>query len=89
MAADLRLIVSAAEAHAHKLAPGRFSDALAERRLADAGRADEAQNGALARRVELADREVLKDTALDFVEPVVIVVENLPRLRPRACARVA
>ena len=50
VAADLRLVVHAAQAHAHELAPGRLRDALAERGLADAGRADEAQDRALARR---------------------------------------
>ena len=47
VAADLGLVVDAAEAGAHELAPGRARDALAERGLADAGRADEAQDRAL------------------------------------------
>ena len=44
MAADLRLVAHAAERHAHEFAPGRLGDRLAERGLADAGRADEAQD---------------------------------------------
>ena len=50
VAADLGLVVHAAEADARELAAGRARDALAERGLADAGRADEAQDRALARR---------------------------------------
>ncbi len=79
MAADLGLVVHAAQAHAHELAPGRLGDALAERRLAHAGRADEAQDRALARRVQLAHREVLEDALLDLLEPVVVRVEDAPR----------
>ena len=80
VAADLRLVVHAAQAHAHELAPGRLGDALAERGLADAGRADEAQDRALARGIELAHREVLEDALLDLVEAVVVLVEDAPRL---------
>ena len=80
VAADLGLVVDAAEAHADELAPGRLGDALAERRLAHAGRPDEAQDRALARRIELPHREVFEDALLDLLEPVVVVVEDAPRL---------
>ena len=80
VAADLRLVVHAAQAHAHELAPGRLGDALAERGLAHAGRADEAQDRALARRIQLAHREVLEDALLDLLEAVVVLVEDAPRL---------
>jgi hypothetical protein len=42
MAADLGLVVHAAEAHAHELAAHGARDRLAERGLADAGRPDKA-----------------------------------------------
>ena len=77
MAADLRLIVHAAEAHAPELKSERPGDALAERGLAHARRSDEAQDRAAALRVELAHREKLEDAALDLLEPVVILVEYL------------
>ena len=48
VAADLRLVAHAADGQAHELASERARDRLAERRLADAGRADEAED--LARR---------------------------------------
>ena len=46
VAADLGLVVHAAEARAHELETERARDALAERGLADAGRTDEAQDRA-------------------------------------------
>ena len=80
VAADLGLVVHAAQAHAHELASRRLGDALAERGLAHAGRADEAQDRAAARGIELAHREVLEDAPLDLLEAVVVLVEDAPRL---------
>src|SRR5439155_23258762 len=48
MAADLGLVVDAAEADAREGAAGRLGDALAERGLADARGADEAEDRALS-----------------------------------------
>ena len=81
MTADLGLVVHAPQAHSHELAPGRPGDALAERGLANAGRTDEAKDRALARRIELAHREVLEDAPLDLVEPVMVVIEDAACLR--------
>src|SRR5205823_10805299 len=81
VAADLGLVVHAAERDALELAPRGARDRLAERGLAHAGRADEAQDRALAVRVELAHREMLEDAALDLVQAEVILVEHAPRLR--------
>ena len=80
MAADLGLVVHAAQADAHELAVHGARDRLAERRLADAGRPDEAQDRRLAVRRELAHRQVLDDAPLDLVEPVVVLVEDAARL---------
>src|SRR5690606_12923804 len=88
VAADLGLVVHAPEARAAELQADRFRDALSERRLADARRADEAQNGAAAFRVQLAHGEILEDAALDLLEPVVVLVEDLARLRDIAVLRV-
>src|SRR6185295_16691535 len=79
--ADLRLVAHAAERHAHELAVGRLRDRLAERGLADAGRADEAQDRALQAVDALLDREVLDDAFLDLLEAVVVGVEDLDRVR--------
>ena len=49
MAAQLGLVVHAAQAEPLELAAQRPGDRLAERRLADAGRADEAQDRRLGR----------------------------------------
>ena len=80
VAADLRLVVHAAERHAHELAVHGARDRLAERGLADARRSDEAQDRRLARRRELAHGEEFDDAALDLVEAVVIRVEDAARL---------
>ena len=77
VAADLRLVVDAAEAHADELAAHRLGDGLAEARLADAGRADEQQDRAADRVREAAHREVLEDALLDLLEAVVVLVEDL------------
>src|SRR6185437_1615787 len=77
--ANFGLVVHTAEAHAHELAPGGPGDALPERRLADAGRTDEAQDRAAAFGIELAHREIFENAALDLLETEVVLVENAPR----------
>ena len=80
VAADLRLVVDAAQADAHELAAHRPGDRLAERGLADAGRPDEAQDRRLALRRELAHRQVFEDAGLDLLQAVVVLVEDPARL---------
>ncbi len=89
VAANLRLVPHAAERHAGELPPQRRGDALAERGLADTGRADEEQDrvaigGLLAVHravlLQLAHREVFEDALLDLLQAVVIVVQLLARL---------
>ena len=86
VAADRGLVVHAAERDAVELAPERARDAAAERRLADAGRADEAEDRALLVLLQLADGEVLEDALLDLLEAVVVLVEDLAHAaRCRGC----
>ena len=75
--ADLRLIVHAAQRKANEFASGRLGDRPAKRGLADAGRADQAQNRPGQLVGALLDREVFDDPLLDLVETVMIIVENL------------
>ena len=77
MAADLGLVAHAAERHAHELAAGRLGDRLAERGLADAGRADEAEDRPLQLVRAALHGEVFDDPLLDLVEAVMIGVEHL------------
>ena len=85
VAADLGLVADAAEAHAHELASERAGDRLAERRLADAGGPDEAEDGAaalvldLALAAEAAHRQVLEDALLDLVQAGVVGLEHCAR----------
>ena len=81
VAADLGLVAHAADADALELAAQRAGDRAAERRLADAGRADEAQDRALRVRVEAPDGEELEDAVLHRLQPVVVGVEHLARVR--------
>ena len=80
MAADLRLVAHAAERKPHELAVHRPRDRLAERGLADAGRADEAEDRPLHVALQLPDGQVLDDAFLDLVEVVVVLVEHAARL---------
>ena len=87
VAADGGLVVHAAERDADELAPERARDAAAERRLADAGRADEAEDGALLVLLQLADGEVLEDALLHLLEAVVVLVEDLAHRARCPCCR--
>ena len=79
VAADFRLVVDAAERHAHELAAHGARDRLAERGLADAGRTDEAQDRRLALRRELAHGEIFDDAPLDLFQIIVVLVEDAAR----------
>ena len=95
MAADLRFVAHAAQAHADELAARRLGDRLAERGLADAGRPDETEDRRLQPVDALLHREVLDDAFLDLLEAVMVGVEDLHRggevladlalLAPRQC----
>ena len=84
MAADLGLVAHAADRDALELAPHRGGDRAAERRLADAGRADEAEDRAARVRLQLAHREELEDAVLDLLDVVVVAVEHLARVPSRS-----
>src|SRR5262249_56380496 len=77
MAADLGLVAHAAQRHAHELPPRGAGDRLAERRLPDAWRADQAEDGALQVTDEALDREVLEDALLHLLVAVVVLLEHL------------
>ena len=79
MAAQFRLVVHAAQADALEFAAHRAGDRLAERGLADAGGADEAEDRRLTLRLQLAHGEVFDDAPLDLVQIVMVLVEDAPR----------
>ncbi len=85
---DLGLVVDTTERHAGERSPERPGDGLAQRGLADPGRADERQDcsrAAPGRFAEvpvgsqLANSEELDDAFLHVVEAGVVLVEDLPR----------
>ena len=79
MASDLGLVMHAAERQPHEFAAHGAGDRLAERGLADAGRADEAQDRALAFGLQLAHREIFEDALLDLGQAVMVLVEDAAR----------
>src|SRR4029450_12192948 len=72
---DLGLVAHAAERHAYEFASRRPRDRLAERGLADAGRADQAQYRAGQLVGARLHREILNDAILHLLESIVIVIE--------------
>ncbi len=81
VAADLGLVVDAAERDPDELALEGARDRASERGLADARRSDEAEDRPLAVLLELAHREELDDALLDLLEVVVVVVEDAAGVR--------
>ena len=77
VAADLGLVADAADRDPREGAAERARDRLAERGLADAGRADEAEDRAREVVLQLRDGEVLDDALLHLLEVEVILVEDL------------
>ena len=74
--ANVCFIVHAAEADADKFPSQRTRDALAQTRLADAGRSQQQQDGAVPVRFEFAHGEMLDEPAFDFFHAVVVLIEN-------------
>ena len=89
MPPDLGLVVDAAEGDADELSAERPRDRLTQRRLADARRPDQRQDGSGAPtavrggqpslRAKLPHGQVLDDAILHVVQPGMILVEDGPR----------
>ena len=77
MPLDLGLVPHAADREAEKALIEGSGDGTTDARLADPGRTDKAEDGALGILLELAHREILEDAILDVLEPVVIVLEDI------------
>src|SRR6266446_74727 len=76
MAANFSLIAHAAERDADELASGGVADGHGQRDFADARRSDEAKDGAFGIFYELAYGKEFEDALFDFIEAVMLVVEN-------------
>ncbi len=77
MAPDLGFVAHSPEGHANELAVGRLGNRLTERGLADARRADQAENGRLDLIDALLNSKVLDDPFLHALQAVVVLVEDL------------
>ena len=85
MAADLRLIVHAAEGDARKLAVCGARNAHGDAGFARARRADETQHAALCVRGELAHGQRLNDAVFHLFQPEMILIEDLSGLPDVQC----
>src|SRR5436305_11802407 len=77
MAADLGFVPHTPQRQPHELAAQRAGDALAKRGLAHARWSGKAQDRPTAVRLEAADRQVVENPLLDFVEVVMVLVEDV------------
>ncbi len=77
MATDLGFVAHAAQRHTHEVAAGGARDRLAERGLADARRADQAEDRAFQLARALLHGEVFKDALLDLLQTIMVVVQHL------------
>ena len=76
MTANFGLIAYPAQRRTNELASQGSCDRSAERRFPDAGRADKAQDRALAFGSQLSNGEKLEDPLLDLLEVEVVLVED-------------
>ena len=77
MATDFSFVADSAQRHADELAACRPGDRHSQRSLADSGRADEAQDRAFGILYQLTDSEKLKNALFDFLQPIVIFIQDL------------
>jgi hypothetical protein len=80
VAADLRLVVNAAQRNADELPSQSAADGVAEGGLAGPRRAGETEDRPLRVRLQLADGEVFDDSFLRLLQAVVVLVQHAPRL---------
>ena len=86
MAADLGLIVDAAERDAREVPAERIGDRTPQRCFADSRRADEAQDRRFeSRACELPHGHKFEDALLDLRQPVVIAIQCVPGLDQVVC----
>ena len=81
MATDLRFIAQATQRDAGKLTAQSVRHALAERRLADPGRADEAQQRSFDILLQLDDRDEVEQPLLDLLQSEMLLVQDSLRRR--------
>ena len=81
VAADLRLVVYAAEGYPRKLTVERACNGDRDGGLADTGRADKAEDLPRKLRCQLTHGQRLQNAFLDLFEAVMVGVQNFARLR--------
>ena len=76
MAANFRLVPHAAEGNAGEFAPQGVGHAFAQGSFADAGRADQAEDGAFELLLELDDGQEFQQAVLDFAQAEMLLVQQ-------------
>ena len=79
MSADFCLVPHASERNANEIAPHRISDRSPKRGLSHARRPDEAEDGRFTLGPQFKNSQVFEDAFFDFIEVIVIAVENFSR----------
>ena len=77
VAADLSLIMDAAQTHAGELSVHALGDGMCDTRLADTRRADKADDLSLDILIQLAHGQQLQNTLLDLLQAVMLTVQHL------------
>src|SRR6266566_3095352 len=80
VAADLRFVTDAAQAHTHKFSTERIGNRLAEACFADTGWPEKTENRAVPLRVQFADGQILDQSPFYFFKIVMIAIKDLLRL---------
>src|SRR6516162_10246554 len=80
MAPDLGFVTHTTQRNTHEFSTHCGGDRTSKRCLSDARRSDKTENWSLTLRLQLEYREIFQDPLLDFLEIIVIPVENFPRL---------
>src|SRR5207302_1920922 len=79
VSADFCLVPHASERNANEIAPHRISDRSPKRGLSHARRPDEPEDGRFTLGPQFKNSQVFEDAFFDFIEVIVIAVENCSR----------
>src|ERR1700754_4087586 len=76
MTADFRFIPNATQRDSSKFSAQGIGDRLAEARFANSGRPEKAKDRASPTGIQFSDGKVLDDAALNFLEAVMVAIED-------------
>ena len=74
---DFRFVMHTAQGHTYEFPPERLCDRQPQRCFTDTGRPRETENRPLHYWAQFTDRKVFKDSVFDFVQSVMVLIEDL------------